>query len=543
MKFKEIIEVMLKDQRVRLNIVKRTHKFFFYFYFSHYIEFEIAPFQEEMFHITENTSIRNAVIVAFRNSAKSTIFTLSFPLWAILGEQRLKHILIISQTQQKAQMLLQQIKRELETNELLKKDLGPFQEEHNQWNVVSIYLPRYDAKITAASTEQSIRGIRHRQYRPQLLILDDCEDLESVKTQEGRDKLYNWLVGDVIPAGDRHTRMIVTGNLLHEDSLIKRLEKNIQEEKMAGVYRAYPLLDEQGNPTWPGKFPNQQAIENEKARGITDIAWHREYLLKIIAQEGQVVYPEWIKNYDTLPQETPELKYRYTFIGIDLAIGQKESSDYTAMVAISVYGYKENLKLFVHANPINERLSFKAMKEKAKFLSYNLGRGSLATILVEEVGIQGVLTQELKGENFPAKGCKIQGDKKERLSIAASLMEQGIVFFPNQGTEKLIEQLLGFGKENHDDLVDAFSMTVIEIIKKENGGNFFFLRMGDGPDFHPSSVIALEDNKPKPKDPIPGLLPEKIEKPWKNDEELKKLEKKVDLEIMRRDLDNSDRHD
>jgi len=533
MNFKEIIEVMLKDRRVRLSIVKRIHKFFFYCYFPHYTEFEIAPFHEEMFCLTEDTSIRSAVIVAFRNSGKSTIFDLSFPLWAILGEQKLKHILIISQTQPKAQMLLQQIKRELETNELLKRDLGPFQEERNEWNMVSLYLPLYQAKITAASTEQSIRGIRHKQFRPQLILLDDCEDLESVKTQEGRDKLYDWLVGDVIPAGDRHTRLIVTGSLLHEDSLIKRLEKNIQEGKMAGVYRAYPLLDDEDNPTWPGKFPNKQAVDNEKARGVTDEAWYREYLLKIIPKGNQIILPQWIKPYNTLPQETSDLKYRYTYIGVDLATSQKDSAHYTAMVAISVYGRGENLQLFVHANHINERLTFNVMKDKAKLLSQKLGRGSLATILVEEVGAQSILTQELKRENFPVIGCNIKGDKGERLFVAGGPMEQGKISFPSQGAEDLIKQLLGFGREKYDDLVDAFSMTVIEIIKKENGGGVLcaFQVGDDGPGFNLPALDATKDNIKQNAAKPDGVKIVENKLPWKNDEERRKLERKLDQDI------------
>lgn len=320
MSVEEIFDVMLKDKRVRLSIIKRSHKFFFYFYFPHYTEFPIASFHEEIFHITQDTNIRSAVILGFRGCGKSTLLSLSLPLWAILGEQRIKHVLILSKTQQKAQTLLQQIKYELETNELLKKDLGPFQEERNGWNLVSLFLPHYNAKITAASTEQSIRGIRHKQYRPQLIICDDLEDMDSVRTKEGRDKIYNWLIGDVIPAGSRNTRLMIVGSLLHEDSLIKRLQKNIEEKNMNGIYREYPLLDENGNCAWPGKFPNQEAVDEEKKKGITEIAWLREYLLHIISDTGRVVHPEWIHYYD-YNNELPDDKYFIqTYVGVDLAV-------------------------------------------------------------------------------------------------------------------------------------------------------------------------------------------------------------------------------
>ncbi|HUV81277.1 MAG TPA: hypothetical protein VMW21_02025 [Patescibacteria group bacterium] len=470
MNFEEIIEAMLKDRRIRLNIVKRSHKFFFYFYFTHYTEFEIAPFHEEMFHITQDTKIRSAVIVAFRGSSKSTIFSLSFPLWAILGEQRIKFVLILSQTQQKAQMLLQQIKYELETNGFLKRDLGPFQEERNQWNMVSLYLPRYNAKITIASTEQSVRGLRHKQYRPQLIICDDLEDMDSVKTIEGREKVYNWFMGEVLPAGAKQTRLMIVGSLLHGDSFIRRLQKNIESTKMnKAVYREYPIIDEKDNPTWPGKFPDQKAIDEEKLKGIDGPTWHREYLLKDVPDENQRILEEWFKEYPMMPNSTGD-DYVGTFIGIDPAGSDNENADCTAMVAASIFGRGEEMKIYIHPNPINKRLRFNEIRDQAILLSKTLGIRYPATIIVEDVGIQKWLTQELKDAGIPVKEFKVAGmNKGERLTIAASRVQAGKVFFPKDGVKDLRLQLLNFGREKHDDLVDAFTMLILEIMK-DNGG-------------------------------------------------------------------------
>ncbi len=462
MSAEKIFEAMLKDKRVRRCIVKRSHKFFFYFYFPHYTEFEIAPFQEELFQITQDTALTTAVIVGFRECGKSAILSMSFPLWAILGEQKIKYILILSQTQQKAQMLLQQIKYELETNELLKRDLGPFKEEHNQWNIVSLYLSYYKAKISIASTEQSIRSWRHMQYRPQLIICDDAEDLESVNTRESRDKLYNWLLGDVIPAGSRNTRLMVVGGVLHEDSLTKRLQKNMAEDKMDGIYREYPILDKNGDPTWPSKFRTPKDIEKEKRKIGSEIIWRREYMLQIINPDDQIIKKEWLQFYDEIPED--ESEYSFTAISIDPAISQTESADFTAIVAADVYGYGDNKRIYIRSHPTNEKLTLKEIRDRAKYLSKILGKGSFAKIYVEEVGFQGYITQNLISDGFPAEGIKIQGNKRFRLEIASAPIQSGKVFFPRQGAEELIEQLLGFGGEAHSDLVDAISLLINKIM-------------------------------------------------------------------------------
>ncbi len=119
---------------------------------------------------------------------------------------------------------MKNIKEELESNELLRSDLGPFREENvDEWRSYSLVLPQYGAKIMAASTGTAVRGLRHGQFRPDLIIGDDLEDQATTKTRESRDKTYKWLTGEVIPAGDHTTRLVIIGNLLHEDSLIMRL--------------------------------------------------------------------------------------------------------------------------------------------------------------------------------------------------------------------------------------------------------------------------------------------------------------------------------
>lgn len=467
MSLEEIFDVMLEDKRVRLNIVKRSHKFFFYFYFPHYTEFPIAPFHEEMFHITQDTNIRSAVILGFRGCGKSTLLTLSFPLWAILGEQKIKHVLILSRTQQKAQTLLQQIKYELETNELLKKDLGPFQEERNGWNLVSLYLPYYDAKITAASTEQSIRGIRHKQYRPQLIICDDLEDMDSVRTKEGRDKIYDWLIGDVIPAGSKYTRLMIVGSLLHEDSLIKRLQKNIEENKMRGIYREYPLLDEQGNCVWPGKFPNQEAIEEEKAKGITEIAWLREYLLHIISDTGRVVHPEWIYYYDYDKDLPSDKHFVETYVGVDLAISEKDSANRTAIVAMKIYQQDNKYTAYVMPHPFNDNVGFPEQVRQIKLLVMNK-EYLYPKIFVEKVAYQESIIQHCHSLGIQVEGVPPHGEKRERLALTTAAIKEGLILFPKKGAEELVLQLIGFGVERYNDLADAFSLIANQFIIYSN---------------------------------------------------------------------------
>ncbi|MDD4382457.1 MAG: hypothetical protein PHE21_03925, partial [Candidatus Dojkabacteria bacterium] len=177
----EIVDKILDDQVARTKITTESHYWFFHIYFSDYVKYETAEFQKEMFRITEDEEIKLSVVVAFRGSGKSTIMTMSYPLWAILGKQQKKCVVILSQTQQQAKSHMSNVRRELESNDLLRADLGPFREESDEWGSYSLVIPRFNARLIAASSEQSIRGLRHGAHRPDLIICDDVEDLNSVK--------------------------------------------------------------------------------------------------------------------------------------------------------------------------------------------------------------------------------------------------------------------------------------------------------------------------------------------------------------------------
>jgi len=470
------LEEIKKKRLVRRTLAKNSHFWFFSIYLGHYIKYPFAPFHSEMFALTENADTRLAVLVAFRGSGKSTLITLSYPIWAIIGSQQRKFILILSQTQSQAKLHMANIKRELEANDLLKTDIGPFEEVSDEWGSNSIVISKYGARITVASTEQSIRGLRHGQYRPDLVICDDVEDLNSVKTREGRDKTFQWLVGEVLPIGDQDTKIVIVGNLLHEDSLLMRLKKGIENEKLNGKFFAYPLLDVNNTIAWPAKFQTLADVEKLRTSIGTDSAWYREYLLRIISDADRLVHPEWIHYYDQIPSEDSG-DFFYTATGIDLAISKRESADYTSMVSAKVFGYSDKLKVYILPYPINERLSFPETYEKAREISKSLGDGHYTKLFIEEVGYQLALIQDLSNHNVPAEGVKVSGqDKRSRLALITHLIKQGKVLFPKGSqAEELIMQLTGFGMEKHDDLADAFSLLLHKILELDQGEPSVFI--------------------------------------------------------------------
>lgn len=470
---------MFRDRKVRTAITRQSHFMFFHFYFAHYVQYPTAPFQREMFSLSEWQDIRNLFIVAFRGSAKSTIFTTSYPVWAILGKQQKKFVLILCQTQAQAKQHMMNLRRELESNTLLKNDLGPFKEESNEWGSSSLVFSRLDARITAISSEQSMRGLRHNQYRPDLIIGDDVEDLASTKTREGRNKTYQWLTGEVIPAGDRNTRLVIVGNLLHEDSLMMRLKEDVDRKHIDGIFKQYPLIKEE-KIIWPGKYPNMDAVEEEKKKAANEFAWQREYLLNIVPDEDQAIHREWIQYYDEVPP------YHFIFvdpsrslrshmevrIGVDPAISKEDAACYTAIIPGILYETKKDdvwaeseYVLYILSNIVNKKMDFPETVETCKVLNGNykdINTYCPPTFIVEDVGYQKALPQQLEVNGLNVKTVRPGSqDKRSRIVLTAHHIKTGKVLFPRKGAEQLIQQLVHFGVEKYDDLADAFANLVL----------------------------------------------------------------------------------
>lgn len=463
----EIIKLIQVDPNFRRALTRESFSWFFVTYFTHYITCPTAPFQKEIFNLLQNEGILKVVITAFRGSAKSTIATLAYPIWAMLGRPAKKYTLVVSQTQELSKQILTNIKQELSSNELLIRDFGPFTEVADEWRSNSFVIPQYNARISAISQSESIRGLRHYQYRPDLIVIDDVEDLESVKTREGRDKLWNWYTGEAMPIGEMNTKIVIVGNLLHEDSLMMRLKESINSGKMDGVYREYSLLDKNDNIAWPGKYPSMMHIETKRRQVADESAWYREYLLKFISDANRIVQRDWPKYYD----ELPDLRnYWLLGIGVDLAISEKSTADFTALIPFIVTGYGDDLKIYILPYIINKRLNFTdtivEIKRVCDLLNQDFKR--VPTAYVENVNYQVSLVQQLTLEKVMAEAVPISGmNKQTRLEMATPYIRQGKVLFPQHGAENLISQIVNFGIEKHDDLVDAFTIIILKILESD----------------------------------------------------------------------------
>jgi predicted phage terminase large subunit-like protein len=363
-------------------------------------------------------------------------------------------IILIADSSRQATLNISAIKHELETNRRIKQDYGEItgkviedfalKGEGEEWQKQNIVLSN-GVRILARSRGQKVRGLRHLQHRPKLVVVDDPEDGEWVRTKENRDKTDRWLHAEVMPGLDaRKGKLVVIGNLLHMDALLSRLKSPGTGFKCL----EFPLIDDKGVCTWPAMYPTEQSLK-DRERDMGAIPWQREMLLKIVAEEDQIIKPEDIHYYDEKPTGLASIKGH----GIDLAISQKENADYTAIVSGEVFYVDSAPKIFIRPNPYNEHVTFHNFLLKVREIPGELKGANL--FFVEDVAYQKAAIQEMERLMIPVVPMKPQGDKRARLQVVAPYIKNGTVLFPRSGCEELLGQIFNLGVESHDDLNDA----------------------------------------------------------------------------------------
>jgi hypothetical protein len=61
--------------------------------------------------------------------------------------------------------------------------------------------------------------------------------------------------------------------------------------------------------------------------------------------------------------------------------------------------------------------------------------------------------------------------KQERLALVVQWISKGFIRFPKDGATDLVNQIVNLGAESHDDLVDAFTLLITQVMKYAHDGN------------------------------------------------------------------------
>ena len=225
--------------------------------FKHRHPAESPAFHYEMIDLI-HSDVPSVLFLAFRGSAKSTLQEEATIIQACLGE--FKNKVILGSTRDRAIDRLRAIKYELEYNETIQFLFGDM--VGPTWNEDRVVLAN-GICIQAFGPGQSFRGVKHLEWRPDRLDIDDLEDEESIKDVDTRQALRSWLRRVVFPALAPVSVRRVYATPLDPDALPMHLQRS--DQWVCRTYPIYRIAPEGGREaTWPSFYPLSWIEEKER---------------------------------------------------------------------------------------------------------------------------------------------------------------------------------------------------------------------------------------------------------------------------------------
>lgn len=304
------------------------------------------PFHRDAWKLY-TSSYPQVMCIAPRDHAKSTGLTFDYILAEVLFRSS-DYVIIVSSTEDKASEQLSNISDELHDNEDLRVEFGvkSFDTDGKQ-DIVVVMDDGHRFRILARGAEQKIRGAMWKGKRPNLIVMDDAEDDEQVESKERRAKFRRWFFRAAKQALSKSGKIRVHGTILHEDSLLARLEKCHKCNKLTlmcwdGVcsfcgavkmwrhihYQAHRSFDDFSNRLWPERWTEQQ-LRDRQQEFIQDgdaAGYSQEFL-----NDPQDSMAAYLRRDDFIPmseddRDTPKKIH----VGWDFAVSKADLANRTS---------------------------------------------------------------------------------------------------------------------------------------------------------------------------------------------------------------------
>ncbi len=479
----------------RAERIERTKSDFRYFcqhYFPHHVDPDgkhCAPSGLHEWIVEEVPGWgpgRREAVAAPRGNAKTTYLARLYPLWRhIRGD--VKNVIVVGASQTEAAGNIEVIKLELEDNARLAEDFPEFTGEGRVWQATTIVAngpggaggQGKGCRFKAYGRSQRMRGANWTGRRPDLVILDDLEDDELVRSKDQRDKLWNWLTKTVFKLGppDGSAQFVYIGTILHHDSALKRIEKrpDFRFTKFKAVI-SWPVNMDLWERWETIYHADQDAAEDfyyahfaEMNEGA-DVLWPAVqplYLLMCERAADRAAFSCEMQN-EPLDPETQIFKLEsfhfcntpppivVTVGALDPALG-KHRSDFSALVILG-----RDAERYVHVleADIGRYTPLATIGRMVFWQSrYRCSKWGIEFVAFQEVMKDLAVQQSLlAGVPLPVVGVKTGGRPKDiRIESLAPHVENGVIRF-NPAHTLLIDQLTEYPLGAHDDGPDALEI-------------------------------------------------------------------------------------
>lgn len=471
-------------RRERVARSKADYAFFKRTYFPHYCTQPNSLLHDyldvRLPAIADSAAGCHDAIAAPRGEAKSTNVGLIFLIWCLVTGRKYFCCLIMDAFEVAATML-EAVKAELEANPRLAMDYPQATGQGRVWQAGVIVTPD-NRKVQAFGAGKRMRGLRHGPHRPDLVICDDLENDENVRSPEQRDKLERWLKRTVLQLGanDATTDYLVIGTVLHYDSLLSRLLNNplwcakrfqsiLQWPARMDLWDQFEaLLLNDGEDAALALYRENAATMEAGAVVSWPAARPLVRLMILRARDGHATFDSEYQNDPVSGEDAPfatcivffaDRDPAWAFYAVcDPSLGKLGNARDPSAILVGGYNRKTGVLDVVEAS-IAKRLPDRIIEDiiamHAKWHPLIWG--------IESVQFQEFLRTELikrsaqRGMPVPARAMIPHVDKTLRIESLQPHMANGLIRLRSD-QRTLIEQLRHWPKGDHDDGPDALEM-------------------------------------------------------------------------------------
>lgn len=351
------------------------------------------------------------------------------------------------------------------------------------------------AKIQAAGSGKKLCGFRHGAQRPDLVVLDDIENDENVRTPEQRDKLEAWVDKAVDPLGppDGSMDIIFVNTFLHHDSVACR--KSVNPMWRAAVFRAVRRWPDRMDlwERWEEILRNEgrdlaDAFHAESQAAMTagaEVLWPAVQPLKLLMEiRVRVGQPAFDSEYQNEPLDEAAALFgkvefwvhevkTWIYVGAcDPSLGKNNRRSDPSAILIGGFCRETGVLDVVEAD-IRRRLPDRIIEDIIKYQkAYRLVKFGIETVQFQDfLRTELIKRSAAAGAPVPAVAIANSTDKALRIeSIQPHVVNELIRIHPSHTT--LLYQLRHWPQADHDDGPDCLEMLwrVASMVRAGGGG-------------------------------------------------------------------------
>lgn len=334
-----------ETQEERKKRALRDYNYYVKTYFSTLADSDCADFHVDFANKVLKNPNKIGVAEWPREHAKSMHVDVFIPMWLLMHNE-LTGMILMGKNSDDACNLLSDIQAQLQFNQLFIHDWG---EQYNigDWQAGN-FTTKSGIRFLAIGRDQSPRGARKNEKRPNYGVIDDVDDDELVNNLRRVLKIVKRILGALFFAlSTKRWRMVIAGNRIHNQSVLAHIVGDTKPKapKREGLIhsKVYAIDPKTGKPAWHQRYSLQEINEKVTVAGIEG---RREFF-----HENHVegtIFKDNLLQWKPMPKST---WHKYTVIigYCDPSFEDNATSDWKAVNvwAITAEGEKHLLKRFV----------------------------------------------------------------------------------------------------------------------------------------------------------------------------------------------------